>query len=259
MSIKNCGEDLRLESVAINLQNVTKTFNLNKKGISGILGDINNNQQNQFVALDNISFTILKGETVGLIGLNGSGKTTLLRIISSIYSPDSGTVNINGNIAPLLQIGTGFNPEFNASENIVQYGMLLGFSKSKIKSEVDNIIEFAELKKFKNLQLKNYSTGMRAKLGFATALQVNPDILLVDEVLSVGDEAFREKSFQAFLEFKKNHKTVILSTHSTKIISNLCDRIILLNEGKIVKIGTPDQVIPLYKIIVQEHKNSKND
>jgi len=259
MPIENGREDLGLESVAINLQNVTKTFSINQKRISSILGDINNNQQNQFVALDNISFTILKGETVGLMGLNGSGKTTLLRIISGIYSPDTGTVKTNGVIAPLLQIGTGFNPEFNASENILQYGMLLGLSKSKIKSEIDNIIEFAELKKFKNFQLKNYSTGMRAKLGFATALQVNPDILLVDEVLSVGDEAFREKSFQAFLEFKKNHKTIVLTTHSAKMISDLCDRVILLNEGKIVKIGIPDQVIPLYKIIVQEHKNSKND
>ena len=255
MPIENGREDLGLESVAINLQNVSKTFSINQKGISSILHL--NNKENRFVALDNISFTILKGETVGLMGLNGSGKTTLLRIISGIYSPDSGTVSINGTIAPLLQIGTGFNPEFKASENILQYGMLLGFTKSEIKSKIDKIIEFAELKKFKNLQLKNYSTGMRAKLGFATALQVNPDILLVDEVLSVGDEAFSEKSFQAFLEFKKNHKTIVLTTHSTKIISDLCDRVILLNDGKIVKIGTPDQVIPLYKIIVREHRNNE--
>jgi len=202
MSIKNCGEDLELESVAIELQNVSKAFNINQKGLSNIFDS--KNKENQFVALDNISFTILKGETVGLMGLNGSGKTTLLRIISSIYSPDSGSIKVNGNIAPLLQIGTGFNPEFSAAENILQYGMLLGFSKSEIKAKIDGIIKFAELEKFKNLQLKHYSTGMRAKLGFATALQVDPDILLVDEVLSVGDEAFREKSFQAFLEFKKS-------------------------------------------------------
>ncbi len=244
-----------METIAVELKNVTKTFYMNKqRGIFDILKDSNRKNQNiKFTVLDNLSFSINKGETIGLIGLNGSGKTTLLRTISGIYPPDSGTVVIKGKIAPLLQIGIGFNNELNAEENIIIYGMLLGLSKLEAKLKIDNIIEFAELEKFRSLKLKNYSTGMRARLGFGTALEVNPDILLVDEVLAVGDEVFRKKSFEAFLSFKKNHKTIIFATHTLKMIEELSDRVILMDKGKIINFGRPSEVIPVYREIIKKH------
>lgn len=245
-----------MESV-IKVENVTKTFKINKKRrLNQILKITNKQDPNNYriVALDKISFTINKGETIGLIGLNGSGKTTLLRLISGIYPPDSGSINVIGQLAPLLQIGTGFNNDLDAEENIIMYGMLLGLTKFEIKAKINKIIEFAELEKFRNMKLKDFSTGMRARLGFSTALEINPDILLVDEVLSVGDAIFREKSFQAFLSFKKNHKTIVYTTHNLKMVSELSDRVILIDHGKIVKIGKPNEVIPVYQEIIQAHK-----
>jgi len=175
-------------------------------------------------------------------------------LISGIYPPDSGSINVIGQLAPLLQIGTGFNNDLDAEENIIMYGMLLGLTKFEIKAKINKIIEFAELEKFRNMKLKDFSTGMRARLGFSTALEINPDILLVDEVLSVGDAIFREKSFQAFLSFKKNHKTIVYTTHNLKMVSELSDRVILIDHGKIVKIGKPNEVIPVYQEIIQAHK-----
>jgi len=186
------------------------------------------------------------------LGPNGSGKTTLLRIISEIYKQDSGKININGRVAPLLQIGTGFNPEFDATDNIRIYGMLLGFSKQEINAKISKIIEFAELEEFTNMKLKNYSVGMRARLGFSTALQVNPDILLVDEVLAVGDEAFRKKSFDEFINFKKENKTIVFTTHNLNWVLQFADRAVLLLKGKIIKIGHPEEVISKYKEILRE-------
>ncbi|HSB57692.1 MAG TPA: ABC transporter ATP-binding protein [Nitrosopumilaceae archaeon] len=245
-----------MESSVIKLENVSKIFDLDKKrDFYSNTKDLEIDQKNQrrLVALDKISFTVSKGETVGLIGLNGSGKTTLLRIIAGIYEPDSGLVQVNGRLAPLLQIGTGFHNELDAEENIVMYGMLLGLTKLQIKEKIDGIMEFAELKRFRNMKLKDFSTGMRARLGFATALQIDPDILLVDEVLSVGDAVFREKSFQAFLSFKQKHKSIIYTTHNINLISELSDRVILIDHGKIMKIGKPNEVIPTYKEIIASH------
>lgn len=244
-----------MESV-IKVENVTKTFEINKRRLIPRIKNSNKQDSNQkrIVALDKISFTINKGETIGLIGLNGSGKTTLLRLISGIYPPDSGSINVIGQLAPLLQIGIGFNEDLDAEENIIMYGMLLGLTKFEIKAKINKIIEFAELEKFRNMKLKNFSTGMRARLGFSTALEINPDILLVDEVLSVGDAAFREKSFQSFLSFKKNHKTIVYTTHNINMISELSDRVILIDHGKLVKIGKPNEVIPVYQEIIQAHR-----
>jgi len=246
-----------MTEVTIELKNVTKTFTVDRrKGLSRWFGhDDNENSNNYLKALDNVSFIISKGETIGILGLNGSGKTTLLRTIAGIYKPDSGSVHFHGRLAPLLQIGTGFQNELDANENIVMYGMLLGLTKSEIKSKIPNILEFAELERFRNMKLKDYSAGMRARLGFSTALQINPDILLVDEILAVGDAVFREKSFEAFLSFKKNQKTIVYATHNMKMISELSDRIILLHDGKIKKMGKPNDVIPIYNEIVTHHKS----
>jgi len=249
-----------MDSIAIELKNVTKIFNVNKQNsIYSTLKNLRskNSGLKKIIAIDNLSLSIKKGETIGLIGLNGGGKTTLLRLIGGIYSPDSGTINIVGRIAPLLQIGTGFNAEFNAKENIVIYGMLLGLKKNEIESKVETILDFAELKRFRNLKLKNYSSGMKAKLGFSTAIQINPEILLVDEVLSVGDAAFQQKSFEAFLSFKKNNKTIVLTTHNINTISKVADRVVLLDGGKLVNTGKPDEIIPIYNEIVKS-KKAKN-
>jgi ABC-type polysaccharide/polyol phosphate transport system ATPase subunit len=245
-----------MESVAIEVNNVSKTFEIKPKGIFSLFQTANTQRSFKcLTALEDISFTINRGETIGVIGLNGQGKTTLLKIIAGIYKPDSGTVAVHGKLAPLLQVGTGFNNELNASENIIIYGMLLGFTKNEIQSRIDKIIHFAELEKFRHMKLKNFSSGMRARLGFATALEVEPDIMLVDEVLSVGDQAFREKSYNAFLAFKKNNKTVVFTAHSNTLITELSDRVILIDKGRIVKIGKADVVIPVYKEIIDAHKN----
>ncbi|MDH3618370.1 MAG: sulfotransferase [Nitrosopumilus sp.] len=243
-----------MNSIAIQLSNVFKKFDLGKNKSFPKGSHLTKNILNQIQALDNISLTIKKGETIGIIGLNGSGKTTLLRIISGVYAPDSGSVEINGYLAPLLQIGTGFKKELDAEENIVMYGLLLGFTKNEIKRKVDDIIKFAELEKFRKLKLENYSAGMRTRLAFSTAIQINPDILLVDEILAVGDAVFKEKSFKAFLEFKKQNKTIVYTTHNFNMILDLSDRVILMDQGRILKIGKPSDVISYYKEIIKTHK-----
>lgn len=246
-----------MNSTVIQLSNVSKKFDLSNKKNTLKITQKTNNFSNQILALDNISLTIEKGETIGVIGLNGSGKTTLLRIISGVYQPDSGSVLVNGYLAPLLQIGTGFKEELNAEENIVMYGLLLGFTKNEIKKKINDIIKFAELEKFHKLKLKDYSAGMRSRLAFSTAIQINPDILLVDEILAVGDAVFKEKSFKAFLEFKKQNKTIIYTTHNINMILDLSDRVILINQGRILKIGKPKDVISYYHEMIASHKTSK--
>lgn len=241
---------------AVEVQNVTKIFNL-KKPKMGSLIENSDSKKHQLVALDNISFTVLKGEMLGIIGSNGSGKTTLLRTIGGIYTPDSGSVKINGKLAPLLQIGTGFHEELIARENILMYGMLLGLKKKQILEKMDKIIEFAELKGFENMRLRNYSTGMKARLGFSTALEIEPDILLVDEILAVGDIAFRKKSFDAFLNFKNKKKTILYTTHNVNILPKLCDRVVLLDKGKLIMIGNPNEAVKKYEEIM-ESKIIKN-
>lgn len=237
-----------MHSDVITLRNVTKYFN---KGESSF--KTSTNVSNRLTALNDISFTISEGEAVGIIGLNGSGKTTLLRIISGIYKPNLGTIQITGKIATILQIGTGFRNELNAKENIVMYGMLLGLPRSEIKSRIDSILKFAELEEFKDMKLKHYSAGMRTRLAFTTAMQVNPDILLIDEALAVGDIAFKEKSFKELLEFKRRRKTILFATHSLNTLSTLADRVILLHHGNMIGIGSPNDIIERYKEVIKNN------
>jgi len=204
-------------------------------------------KKENLIALDDLTFSVKKGEVFGILGNNGSGKTTLLKLISEIYLPDSGSVKTFGRIAPLLQIGTGFHNELTADENIVNYGLLLGIKKQEIKKKIKDIIEFAELQKFVNMKIKHYSTGMKTRLAFSVAMQVNPDILLLDEVLSVGDIVFKRKSYQAFLKFKEKGKTIIFTSHNLVSISEICDRVMILDKGKIVDIGEPTEMIQKYK------------
>jgi ABC-type polysaccharide/polyol phosphate transport system ATPase subunit len=213
----------------------------------GLLSKSKNNKS--FQALLDVSFSIKKGEVFGIIGTNGSGKTTLLRIICGIYKPDKGHVEVKGRLSQLMEIGAGFQKELAAKENIIINGMLLGLSKSQIERKVESIIEYADLKKFTNLILKHYSSGMKARLAFATAMQINPDILIVDEIMSVGDKNFRKKSYETFLSFQKKNKTIIMATHSLGSLSQICDRVLLLNKGKNIMVGKPEDVLKKYQEI----------
>lgn len=244
-----------MSKFAVSVQNVTKTFYYHRTSIALKLASNLHKVSNRLVALDDVSFNVMKGELLGIIGLNGSGKTTLLRTIAGIYMPDSGKITVSGKVAPLIQIGVGFHNELTASENIVISGMLYGLSKRDIQKKIKPIIEFAELEDFVDMQLKHYSTGMRSRLAFSLAMQIEPDIVLVDEVLSVGDISFRKKSFDAFLDFKKKGKTILFATHTLNVLPKLCDRILLLNKGRICAMGKPTDVIQKYKELAEKQKS----
>ncbi len=244
-----------MNNIAIEVNNITKTFKMNKpKGIVGFIKTRKNpHLYKNFNALEDISFSVKKGEVVGVIGLNGSGKTTLLRTIAGVYKPDKGYVKITGKLSALMQIGAGFQNDLIAKDNIIANGILLGVKKSFIESRVDEIIKFAELERFQNLRLRHFSSGMKSRLGFATAMQINSDIILLDEILSVGDKNFRKKSLEAMYKLKKDHKTILHSTHNLEILSDISDKILLLQRGKIVMFGKSNEVIKKY----EEMKSSK--
>ena len=230
-----------IDTDAIIVKNVTKTFRLSKK-----IGD-ENNEKNLIHALNEVSFSVKKGEILGVIGRNGSGKTTLLRTISGIYKPTNGEIIINGKVAPILQIGIGFKNEITAEENILMYGLLLGLEKAKIKKRIETILEFADLKDFRKMKLKHFSNGMRTRLAFSTAMQVESDIFLVDEILAVGDMDFKQKSFAEFIRLKKEGKTIIHTTHNLSAMETFSDKILFLDKGRQITIGEPGEIIKKYK------------
>lgn len=249
------------ERNVIEVRNVTKSFKIYHERKSTLfdhmLGFVNrNNTSERLTVLDNITFDIKKGEMIGIVGRNGEGKTTLLRLLSRILKPDSGTIHINGSVVPFLELGTGFQPELTAKDNILLYGTLLGFTKKEMKEKMGEILSYAEIEKFADTKLKNFSSGMYSRLAFSTAIQVNPDILLVDEVLSVGDVPFQEKSFNTFMSFKKKGKTIVFVTHSLMQVQRLCDRAVFLNKGKIHSIGKPNEIINEFYRIVEGEANS---
>ena len=230
-----------MEKGSIIVENITKKFNIHGSKKSRF--SLPNAYDKKFTALENVSFQVSPGEMLGIIGFNGSGKTTLLRLLAEIFIPDSGRIETSGKIAPLLQLGVGFQNELGPIENIGVTGRLLGFTKSEINAKIPKILEFAELEKFTNLRIKQFSSGMKARLGFSIAIELNPDILLIDEILSVGDRSFREKSFNAFLSFKEKKKTILLASHNLESVSRLCDKVLLINNGKVLKFGPPKEVI----------------
>src|SRR6185312_14814722 len=251
--------------IAIDVQNVYKNFRIYHEKRNSIYDQVSSTFNRKkhfedFPILQDISFQIKKGEMFGIIGLNGSGKTTLLRLLAGIMRPNSGKIETRGKIVPLIALGTGFSPELTARDNIILNGMILGFTKKDIIGKIDAIIGFAELEKFVDIKLKNFSTGMHARLAFSIAMQVDPDILIVDEVLSVGDVPFQEKSFNAFMSFKKKGKTIVFVTHNLSQITRLCDRAIFLNKGKIQKVGNANEVVnEFYKIIENKDNETKLD
>lgn len=200
-----------------------------------------------FDAVSNVSFNVHEGEMVGIIGRNGSGKSTLLKIIAGVYRPTAGRVSVSGSIAPLIELGAGMHAELTGRENIVINGLLMGFSKREMQEREQRIIEFAEIGEFIDAPVKQYSTGMYMRLAFAVATEVDPDILVVDEILAVGDYPFQQKCFARLQRFRETGKTILFVTHSMDQILDYCDRAILLDKGRMMIDGAPEQAVELYK------------
>lgn len=208
----------------------------------------------EFWALKNININIKNGETVGLIGVNGSGKSTLLKLIGKILYPNTGYIKTTGKIATLIELGAGFHPELTGRENIYINASILGFSKGEIDERFDEIIDFSGLEKFINNPIKSFSSGMYLRLGFAVAINVNPDILLTDEILAVGDENFQKKCFKRIEEFKKKGKTIVYVSHDLGSVEMICDRVFLLDNGELVSEGKPVDVISEYhKLLIRKN------
>lgn len=200
----------------------------------------------QYEVLKDIDMEIYPGEFVGIMGRNGSGKSTLLKIMAGIYEPTSGKVKVNGKMVPFLELGVGFNPELSGRENVYLNGIILGIKKEELKKKYQQIVEFAELEKFMDAPLKNYSSGMQVRLAFSIAIMADADIYILDEVLAVGDVAFQEKCFDVFRKYKKDGKTVILVTHSPGSVKDFCDRAVFLKDGVLQQPGSVDDVIQAY-------------
>ena len=230
------------------LETIIKLF---ARGANGRPSAISGNQD--FWALRNIIFSVKEGESLGVIGRNGAGKSTLLQILLGIYKPDEGAVEKRGT-AGLLQLGTGFHPDLTGQENIYLNGAILGLRKRQIDSIYDSIVDFSELGHFIDTPTKNYSSGMTARLGFSIAINIKPDILMIDEVLSVGDQGFRKKSRQKLEEIREMGKTVILVSHSLNDVKEICDRAICLDRGKIVYDGKSAEAAEFYQDLVSKEE-----
>jgi len=234
---------------AVQVMDVSKKFRLyherNQSLKSAILRG-KTSRHEDFWALQNVSFDVIEGNTHGLIGSNGSGKSTLLKCLAKIYWPTSGEIQYRGRMASLLEVGSGFHLELSGRENIYLNGSILGMSKKEIDGKFDEIVDFSGVEKFLDQPVKNYSSGMYVRLGFSIAINVNPDILVVDEVLSVGDEEFQRKSFDKFRDLKKAGKTIILVTHAMAVVKDLCDTATWLNKGSVVEVGGASRVVDAY-------------
>lgn len=244
---------------AIVVDDVSILFNLNKEKVDNIkeyfIKLITRKLHfNEFWALQNISFTVQKGERLGVLGFNGAGKSTLLKTISGVIKPTKGSVKTSGVIAPLLELGAGFDMNYSGRENIYLYGATMGYSRKFIDSKYDEIVEFSELGDFIDVPVKNYSSGMRARLGFAIATAVEPQILILDEVLSVGDAKFRKKSEAKVRSMFDKGITVLFVSHNTKQVLDLCNKAIILDHGKIIAQGDAEEVCALYDEMVNSRK-----
>ena len=240
------------DDVVISVQNVTMAFNLNKEKVDNLKEYIikllkKQLEYKKFYALDNISFDVKKGQHLAILGLNGAGKSTLLKTIVGVYKPTSGTVKKKGVIAPLLELGAGFDPNYSGKENIFLYGAILGYDRDYLEKKYDEIVSFSELGKFIDVPLKNYSSGMKARLGFSIATAVEPDILILDEVLSVGDARFRKKSLAKVQSMFDKGVTVLFVSHNIQQVKDICDTAILLEKGKIIAQGDVDSVTAVYE------------
>ncbi len=233
--------------IAISVKNLSKSFKLPTEQAFGLKQAIFNRMRGikgykEQKVLQDLSFDVKKGEFVGIIGRNGSGKSTLLKILAGIYHPEKGEITVNGTLVPFIELGVGFNPELTGRENVYMNGALLGFSNEEMDAMYDDIWEFAELKDFQDQKLKNFSSGMQVRLAFSIAIRAHGDILLLDEVLAVGDAAFQQKCSNYFASLKNKKQTVILVTHAMDNVRKFCTRAILIDNGKIIQDGNPKKI-----------------
>ena len=251
-------------NIAVKIDHVSKFFRLPTEATQSLRTSLVNcfkgikGYKEQHVLKD-ISFEVEKGDFFGIVGRNGSGKSTLLKIISEIYVPEKGTVTIDGKLVSFIELGVGFNPELTGRENVYMNGAMLGFSTEEIDTMYDDIVEFAELEEFMNQKLKNYSSGMQVRLAFSVAIKAQGDILILDEVLAVGDEAFQRKCNDYFMERKKSGKTTILVTHDMNAVKKYCNKAVLIEDGLIKVVGAPDDVANQYSLDNASQKKALND
>lgn len=248
---------------AIEVNDLTKIYKLYDKSSDRLLEALKltrKSRHTEHYALRNVNMTIKKGETVGIIGTNGSGKSTILKIITGVLNPTSGQVNVNGRISALLELGAGFNMEYTGLENIYLNGTMMGFSEAEINAKLQDILDFADIGEFVHQPVKTYSSGMFVRLAFAVAINIEPEILIVDEALSVGDVFFQAKCYHKFDEFKEMGKTILFVSHDLSSIAKYCDRVILLNHGKKLGEGSPKKMIDIYKqVLVGQYQPDFSD
>ena len=237
---------------AIIVDNVSMKFNLSKEKVDSLKDYIIKSikkeiKYNEFWALQNVSFTVEKGDRVGILGLNGAGKSTLLKVIAGVFKPTEGTVTKHGKMVPLLELGAGFDPQYTGKENIYLYGAMLGYTKQFIDEKYDEIVKFSELKDFIDVPIKNYSSGMKSRLGFSIATVVSPKILILDEVLSVGDAKFRKKSEKKVLSMFDSGVTVLFVSHSLAQVKRICNKAMILEKGQLIAYGDIDTISEQYE------------
>lgn len=241
-------------NIAIKIKDIRKSFFLPHQKYDSLIEAISNpfrifkKSGEEFTVLKDIDLDVRKGEFLGIMGRNGSGKSTLLKIVAGIYEPTRGSVEVEGKVVPFLQLGVGFNPQLTGRENVFLNGIILGMSRTFLERKYSEIVAFAELGKFMDMPLKNYSSGMQVRLAFSIAIMADADIYILDEVLAVGDVAFQKKCFDVFKNYKKQRKTVILVTHAPGSVRDFCDRAVFLKDGILQVQGSVEDVIKAYEI-----------
>lgn len=240
----------------IKLDHVGMRFNLSKEKVDSVKEYFIKFMKkelafNEFWALRDISFTVQKGDRVGVLGLNGAGKSTLMKVIAGVFRPTEGTVYKTGVLAPMIELGAGFDMQYTGAENIFLYGAVLGHSRKYMESKFDEIVKFSELKEFIDVPLKNYSSGMKARLGFSIATMVSPDILILDEVLSVGDAKFKKKSEKKVVDMMDTGVSVLFVSHNLDQVKRICNKALILDHGKMLDFGDIDDIAPKYKAMTE--------
>jgi ABC-type polysaccharide/polyol phosphate transport system ATPase subunit len=247
--------------VAVEAANVSKKFRLLKERNNSLKATVMRRRRivaDDFWALRDVSFEVYEGETFGLIGENGSGKSTMLKCLTKILRPNEGTVSVNGKVSALLELGAGFHQELSGRENVFLNGAILGLSQKELRKRFDEIVDFAGIGDFIDEPVKNYSSGMYVRLAFSVAINVDPDVLMVDEVLAVGDENFSRKCFEKFADMRDQGKTIVLVTHSLSAVQNMCDRVAWFSHGKLMEVGEPRPVIESYTETVHVDRRVDN-
>lgn len=241
--------------IAVDIRSVSKNYRIYHEKIPSLKNTIIRGRRTtfeEFLALDDISLSINHGQTIGIIGPNGSGKSTLLKLMARIIQPTKGEIIVNGPMSALLELGAGFHPDLTGKENIYINAAILGMKRREIDKKLDDIIAFSGLEKFIDTPVKNYSSGMYMRLGFSVAINVNPDIMLVDEVLAVGDQAFQAKCYKVIYDFMKRGKTIIIVSHDLDTIADLCSRVVFLKDGRIKDMGKPLDIVSKYRAYIEE-------